>query len=105
MPVSYISTADIGIKDVRDHKSGDIIPPELVTAGRAKERYNMKARSLYDLTHIRYVAGKKFRSMWLGEKRVGEDGVVSVRSRCVAKEFNEFERLDTYAGTPPLKFV
>ena len=105
VPVSYVSTADIGIKDVRDHKSGGILPPELVKAGREKERENMKERSLYDLTHIRYAAGKKVRSMWLDEKRVGEDGVVSVRSRCVAMEFNEYERLDTYAGTPPLKFV
>ena len=65
----------------------------------------MKDRGLYDLTLIRESAGKKIRSMWLDEKRVSEDGVVSVRSRCVAMEFNEFERLDTYAGTPPLKFV
>ena len=65
----------------------------------------MKERSLYDLTHIRFAVGKKVRSMWLDEKRVGEDGVISVRPRCVAMEFNEFERLGTNAGTPPSKFV
>ncbi len=43
-------------------------------------------------------------SMWLDELRV-KDGVVTMLSRCVAMEFNYSDRLDTFAGTPPLKFV
>ena len=42
--------------------------------------------------------------MWLDGKRV-EQGIVSVGSRCVAMDFNLYERTDTYAGTPPAKFV
>ena len=38
--------------------------------------------------------------MWLGELCV-VDGVSTVRSRRVAMEFNQHDRLDAYAGTPP----
>ena len=83
VPIHYVATADIGLKEVRDHRTGETLDPELVKAGREKERTNMKDRGLYDLTLVRESAGKKIRSMWLDEKRVSEDGVVSVRSRCV----------------------
>ena len=64
----------------------------------------MLARHLYDLVHVSQSRGKRVRSMWLDEGRL-QDGEPSVRSRCVAMEFNLYDRLDVYAGTPPLKFI
>ena len=64
----------------------------------------MIERQLYDRVTYAQAQGKKVRSMWLDEERI-QDGQQIVRSRCVAMEFNLYDRNDTYAGTPPLKFV
>ncbi|CAK0841766.1 unnamed protein product [Prorocentrum cordatum] len=103
-PVAYVATPDIGTQDVKDHKTGEVLDPELVRAGRARDRQNMLDRCLYERVPMKDARGKKVRSMWLDEKRV-QDGETTVRSRCVAMEFNMYDRLDTYTATPPLKFI
>ena len=103
-PIAYVATPDVGAKVVYDHKTGKPLDPELVRAGRARERQNMLDRGLYKKVYASEAKGKKVRSMWLDEERL-EDGEVSVRSRCVAMEFNQYDRLDTYTATPPLKFI
>jgi len=104
VPISYVATKDIGERSVHDHKTGKELRADLVKLGRETERANMLARHLYDLVHISQARGKKVRSMWLDEGR-SQDGEPVVRSRCVAMEFNMYDRLDVYAGTPPLKFI
>ena len=48
--------------------------------------------------------GTKGRIMRLDEKRI-ENGVVIVRSRCVAMELDTHDGVDTYTSTAPLKFT
>ena len=59
----------------------------------------MLDRGLYKRVPASEAKGKKVRSMWLDEERM-EDGEPPVRSRCVAMEFNQYDRLDTYTATP-----
>jgi hypothetical protein len=102
--ICYVATTDIGRLPVKDHKTGETLDPDLALAGRRDEKENMMKRNLYDRVRISDARGKKVRSMWLDEARSNDDGAF-VRSRCVAMEFSTYDRLDTYAGTPPLKFV
>ncbi len=37
-PVAYVATPDIGFKEVYDPQTGEVLDPDLVRAGRAKER-------------------------------------------------------------------
>ena len=64
----------------------------------------MLDRRLFDRVLAKDARSKKVRSMWLDEERV-QDGETTVRSRCVAMEFNMYDRLDTYTATPPPKVI
>ncbi len=92
--VCYVATADVGRLPVYDNRSGELFDPELVKQGRQPEKLNMQKRQLYDRAPISEAKGKKIRSTWLDEARV-QGGRALVRSRCVAMEFNVYDRLDT----------
>ena len=102
--INYVATKDVGERVVYDTRTGLPLDPDQVRAGRRTELANMEKRELYERVHTEDARGKRVRSMWLDEARM-TDGVPSVRSRCVAMEFNQYDRNDTYAGNPPLKFV
>ncbi|CAK0835832.1 unnamed protein product [Prorocentrum cordatum] len=77
-PAAHVATPDVGTQDVKDHKTGEV--------------------------PMKDARGKKVRSLWLDGKPV-QDGETTVWTRCVAMEFNVYDRLGTYTATPPLKVV
>ncbi|CAK0833188.1 unnamed protein product [Prorocentrum cordatum] len=87
-PAAYVATPDIDAQDVEDHKTGEVLDPELARAGRARERQNTMDRRLFERAPTKNARGKEVRSIWLDEK-----------------EFNMRDRLDTHTATPPLKFI
>ena len=86
---------------VRCADTGELIPPELVKAGREKEVAELKAFGVFefirgqDALNFRWV-----RCRWVDRMKKG-----ACRSRFVAMEFANSLRDDLYAGTPLLGVV
>ena len=85
--------------------SGELLDGDLVEAGRARELDLMKQFGVYERVRNTDALGKRVRSKWLDDYKIGEDGQRFVRSRLVAMEIAWDARSDTFAGTPPLKAV
>ena len=80
--------------------SGELLDNDLVEAGRARERNLMQEFGVYERVRSIDALGKRVRSKWLDDYKIGEDGVRFVRSRLVAQEIAWDARSDTFAGTP-----
>ena len=90
---------DLGpCEGVRCADTGELIPPELVKAGREKEVAELKAFGVFEFNRgqdaIRY---KQVRCRWVDRLKRG-----ACLSRFVAMEFANSIRDDLYAGTPLL---
>ena len=80
------------------------LSPHLVKVGRRTECEAMIRHQLFERVPIALARGKKVRCQRLGEMKEGADGPL-VRSRLVAMEVAHGIRLDTIAGTAPLKCI
>ena len=103
--VNYVATADLDWKPVYDAYSGELLDPAMVRAGRDRERRNATEHGLYHRVRKADARGVKVRCMWIDSVKHDSQGKVFVRSRLVAMQFNNHERLDVFSGTPPLKFI
>eukprot|EP00971_Amphidinium_carterae_P050246 990123-Amphidinium_carterae.1 len=65
----------------------------------------MENHELFDRVPVAKMQGKLVKSQWLDELKRDKQNEPFVRSRLVAMEFNSYDRLDTFAGTPPLKVI
>ena len=72
VPCCYDATSEIGKKPVYDARSGKELDPELVRAGREKERHHMGDQGLSTKVASKEARGKRVRSMWLDEQRVDD---------------------------------
>ena len=93
---------DLGpCEGVRCADTGELIPPELVKAGREKEVAGLKAFGVFEFIRgqdaLRF---KQVRCRWVDRLKRG-----ACRSRFVAMEFANFVRDKLYAGTPLLGVV
>ena len=84
--------------------SGELLDPDLVTAGRRRERDLMEQFGVFERIPASQARGKRVRSKW-AEYYKWEQGHRIVRSRLVAMEIAWDARFDTFAGTPSLKAV
>ena len=84
--------------------SGELLDPNMVAAGRKRERELMDKFHVFDRVRSEDAKGKRVRSKWVEDYKDGEHGRI-VRSRLVAMEIAWDARADTFAGTPPLKAV
>jgi hypothetical protein len=78
--------------------SGELLDPDMVAAGRKRERELMEKFRVFDLLKAEDTTGKRVRSKWVEDYKDGEQGRV-VRSRLVAMEIARDTRSDTFAGT------
>ena len=90
------------LDNVRGTLSREPLPAHKVREGRARERLKMQQHSVFRRVRLRDARGKRVRGMWLQDWKVGTD---QVRCRFVAQQVAYTVRDDTFAGTPPLKFV
>ena len=84
--------------------SGELLDPDLVKAGRRRERELMEQFDVFERAPADQARGKRVRSKWVEDYKL-ENGKRIARSRLVAMEIAWDARFDTFAGTPPLKAV
>ena len=84
--------------------SGELLDPDMVAAGRKRERELMEKFHVFDRVKAEDAKGNCVRSKWVEDYKDGEQGRI-VRSRLVAMEIAWDARSDTFAGTQPLKAV
>ena len=91
----------------RDYYTGEILDEIMYEAGKAKELNKMLEHDVKDVVPRQQSRGKKtVRGKIIAHKKwdpIKEDWIV--RWRLVAMEFNNYERNDTFAGTPPVKMM
>ena len=87
---------------VYDCRTGEELPLDLATAGRAQEVAQMNSFEVYSEVPSSKVRGRHIKAKWLDDLRRRADGTRFVRSRIVAMGFNLFARGDVAAGTPYL---
>ena len=100
--VNYVATADLNNKPVFDAYTGERLDPDMVRAGRDRERRNATEHGLYHRVRKCDAKGVKVRCMWIDSTKHDSQGKPFVRSRLVAMQFNNHERLDCFSGIPPL---
>ena len=83
-----------------DARTWEVLDPDKVRLGRAKELAMMKEFDVYEEVNMSEISGKVIKCKWV-ETNKGAD----VRSRLVATEVAYEGREDTFAGTPPLMIV
>ena len=90
-----------------DVKTGERLDSEEVRKGRAKEMRELdefKVKMEVDELEMRTTPGKKIWSKWVETRK--DPNSPAIRCRLCATEVNTGEpRSDTFAATPPLKFV
>lgn len=90
--------------EVYEARDGELLDKGAVQKAREAEIEQMQRHGMYLEVPAAAGRGGKVRSKWVDEKRV-KSGIVIVRSRCVAMEFNRFAREDVNASTPPIAVV
>ena len=84
-----------------DAYTGEVLDPELARAGRERERRNATDHGLYHEVRRADAKGVLVRCMWIDILKYDSSGRAFVRSRLVAMQLNNHERLDVFSGTPP----
>ena len=87
------------------HRSGERLDPELVAAGRAKERHQMDEFEVFRRVPSNAATGTRVRAQWLDDERTDSAGQPFVRSRLVAMQVAWEARSDCFAATPCLACV
>ena len=91
----------------KDYYTGELLDEDMYEAGKAKELGKMQEHDVIDVVPRQQSRGKKaVRGKIIAHKKwdpVNEIWIV--RWRLVAMEFNNYERNDTFAGTPPVKMM
>ena len=98
------SQHEMDVRPFHDNKTGELLSPHLVKVGRQTECEAMIRHQLFERVSIILARGKKVRCQWLDEMKEGASGPF-VRSRLVAMEVAHGVRIDTFAGTAPLKCI
>ena len=90
-----------------DARTGERLDSEEVRTGRAKEvreLHEFEVKMEVDESEMRLTPGKNIWSKWVETRK--DPNSPAIRCRLCAKEVNTGEsRSDTFAATPPLKFV
>ena len=105
--VDYEDTSAMEAIDAYDAKTGEKLDSEEVRKGRAKEVRGLdefEVKMEVDESEMRLTPGKKIWSKWVETRK--DPNSSAIRCRLCATEVNTGEsRSDTFAATPPLKFV
>lgn len=103
--ICAVATSDLDTEAVYGHITGCLLDPEKVKLGRRLERQRMDAFTVFRKVPLNDAVGRRVKSKWLDDVKIGPDGTEIVRSRLVAMQLAWDYRWDTFAGTPPLPAV
>ena len=105
--VDYEDSSTTEAMEAYDARTGDRLDSEEVRKGRAKEARELdevEVKMEVDESEMRVTPGKKIWSKWVETRE--DPNSLATRCRLCVTEVNTGEsRSDTFAATPPLKFV
>ena len=105
--VNYEDPSTSGTIETQDARTGERLDSEEVRYGRAKEvreLHELEVKMEVDESEMQVTPGEKFWSNWVETRKYPNSP--AIRCRLCATEVNTGEpRCDTFAATPPLKFV